>query len=386
MRVGSVRVLFALPVVGHPRDSKRMAMLQQEKFEVEAVAFRRKYHPGRLPTCPVTVVAEIEHGHYLRRALQMLCAIPAFRRAIKEHDIVYASGPDMALLCLLAGVGCGRPVALEIGDIREVQTSAGVKGWMVRRIDRAIADLCCLLVATAPDFVDVYYRQWVGSSTQALIVENKLDADSRTRESALAADETRGIRPGIDRPIRIGYFGILRSTNSWEMLRALAERRPREFEIVIAGQVVEPADLTEQVSLYDNMTYLGEYRSPDDLPQMFSRVDLILGMYPEDRDGDWNQRGRWARTNRFYESCYFQKPIITRKGSKDASEVERLGIGLTIDNGDPITFVRSVSQITYDQIREWNANLARVPPETYLYTREAATLGQALRSFLRESP
>ena len=38
------KILFFLQVVGHPRDSKRIQMLQDEGFEVEAIAFERKYH------------------------------------------------------------------------------------------------------------------------------------------------------------------------------------------------------------------------------------------------------------------------------------------------------------------------------------------------------
>lgn len=377
---GNVRVLFTLSVVGHPRDSKRIAMLQKEGFKVEAMAFRRRFHPGRPPTCPVTVVAEIEHGRYLRRAFQMLRAIPAFRRAIRRHDTVYASGLDMALLCLVAGLGLRRPVAVEIGDIREVQTAAGVKGWMVRKIDRAIADSCSLLVATAPDFVDVYYRQWIGSQTLALVVENKLDVDPGLRASALEADESHSGKPGIDRPIRIGYFGLLRWASSWEILRDLAVALPDRLEIVIAGHVLEPKDLVESAKTSNNISYLGEYRSPDDLHRLFSNVDLIWAVFGPN---NWNLR--WARSNRFYESCFFRKPIITRKGCRDAIEVERLGIGLTIDDGEPGTFARSISQITYDKLREWDANLARVPPETYLYTHESATLAHTIKSMVFNS-
>ena len=56
MNKNSLRVLFALQVVGQPRNSKRISMLQKAGFQVEAIAFERKYHKGRLPSCPVKMI------------------------------------------------------------------------------------------------------------------------------------------------------------------------------------------------------------------------------------------------------------------------------------------------------------------------------------------
>lgn len=41
-------------------------MLQESGFAVEAVAFERDYHSGRLPTCRVESLGRIENGKYLK--------------------------------------------------------------------------------------------------------------------------------------------------------------------------------------------------------------------------------------------------------------------------------------------------------------------------------
>ena len=86
------------------------------------------------------------------------------RRAIQRNDIVYASGQDVAFMALIAGLGLAKPVILEVGDIRELQVAPGLKGRLVRIVDKYCVNACSLLVATAPGFIDTYYRKWLKAS------------------------------------------------------------------------------------------------------------------------------------------------------------------------------------------------------------------------------
>ena len=130
------KILSALQLIGHPRDAKRIDMLQQGGFEVEAIAFERDYQGGRLPNCSVQRLCKIKHGHYLRRVVNIVMSLPALRRAISRNHMVYASGQDMAITALIAGFGLGRPVALEVGDIVSLQVLPGIIGRIVRAVDR----------------------------------------------------------------------------------------------------------------------------------------------------------------------------------------------------------------------------------------------------------
>lgn len=374
MNASSLRILYALPTVGHPRDSKRIAMLQNMGFQVEAIAFERKSHKGRMPTCSVEIAGVIDHGRYLKRAIKMLVAVPSIRRAIKSNDLVYASGLDMALLCLASGMRLGRHVILEVGDVRELQTASGLWGGLVRKVDRYLADSCQLLVATASGFIDDYYRQWVGTTTQSLIIENKLEPSETVEQHHMQRTPTfNGLQNG--RPLRIGYFGLLRCEQSWRILLSLAKKCQKNVEIVVAGYPIEPVDLPRQAEKYSNIIYKGEYRSPDDLPSLYYGIDLTWVLYPNDHD--WGVR--WARTNRFYESCFYQIPMIARSGSADAVEIQRYGVGLIIENNNTDRTVDALSNITPEDMDLWRKNLAKVPPEVYLYTTEAEDIGKAIR-------
>ncbi len=103
-------------------------MLQNVGFQVEAIAFERKAHKGRMPACSVEIVGVIAHGRYLKWLIKMVARIPLIRRAVKSNDVVYASGPDMAVLCLASGMSFGHPIILEVVNVRELQTAGGLWG------------------------------------------------------------------------------------------------------------------------------------------------------------------------------------------------------------------------------------------------------------------
>jgi len=379
------KVLSLLPLIGHPRDSKRIAMLQEAGCTVEALAFERDYHQGRLPTCPVTSLGRIPHGQYLRRAFRLLASLPTIRSALRRNDVAYASGADMALAGIVAGLGLGRPMVLEVGDIRRVQIAKGWQGALARSLDRFIARRSRLLVVTAPGFVDGYYRARLHQEIPSLVVENKLDElampapAARTRKPPLKAPD------GSRRPIRIGYFGVLRCDWSWRLLESMARSHPQDVAIVAAGYPMSPADLPERAKGLANVEYLGHYKSPQDLPAMYARVDIVWMCYPAPalRDPDWRWAQEVCRSNRFYESGYFRTPTIALAGGADGQEVERLGIGLTLSDPGDEAVIQAIRAITDEDLLGWQRNLEALPRSVFVYTDEAERLGAALADIVQ---
>lgn len=372
-----MNILSALPLVGHPRDSKRITMLKQAGYNIEAVAFSRPYHSGRLPDCRVESLGDIESGRYASRLLSMVAVLPRVRRAIRRNDLVYASGADMALLAIVAGIGLRQPIVLEVGDIREVQLAPGFAGRLVRWLDKRLVGNCALLVVTAPKFLDTYYRRWLGSEVPAVVIENKLEpefVDQIARRAQITTDY--GSEDSKKAPLIIGYFGGLRCEWSWSVLRDLAIAKPDDVHIILAGYPMNPRDLPNKVLEYNNIEYLGEYRSPQDLPSLYGQVDLVWACYQPIGPNDWNLR--WARPNRFYESCLFGKPLVSRAGSCDAAEVERLNIGLVVNEERVDKVVEQVSGITSEELDIWTKNVGALPPSIYVYTTEGEELARKI--------
>jgi succinoglycan biosynthesis protein ExoL len=363
------RVLSLLPVLGQPRDSKRIAMLREEGFDVAVAAFSRAYHKGRMPEGNVTILGNLEHGRYILRAFKMIRAIPRLRRKIRDADVIYASGPDLGLFAQIAGLFLGRPVIVEIGDIRKAQVARGFIGAAVRMLDKVSAGRAALLVSTADGFVRDYYRKWLGVRTAAMVIENKL-------EPGLPQDNSQGMPSG---DLTIGYFGVLRCQRSWQTLEAYAALRP-DVRIVVAGIAIDPIDLAERVGRLPNASWLGQYRSPEDLQRLYSQVDMVWACYPFPSPGE--QNWRWARTNRFYEACHFQKPMIVLAGSGDHEAVALHQLGLAIGAGNMADDVLALSRISRLDLENWHRNSQKLQRSVYTYLHEASELRVAIDQIL----
>lgn len=371
------RILFLLQVVGHPRDAKRIKMLQDEGFEVEALAFERKYHKGRMPDCHVTKLGVIEHGNYIARLLKFIKVLPVVRSGILRNDFIYASGQDMAFLGYLAGLWLGKPIAMEVGDLTSIQTASGLKGKVFRMFDAWLTSRYSLLVVISEGFLNTYYRKWLRVKTIGLVLQNKLEGgpfmSNKADLPALHVDD----HFASDRALKIGYFGLLRDYWSWQILTTLAAQHPKRFEVVLAGLPINPANIFELATNFPNVTYLGEYRSPEDLPSLYQQVDMIWACYPEIKIDDWNLR--WGRPNRFYESCFFKKPCFAREGSLFADDVKRYNIGCLIRDIDVQKVVDQIAATAHKHFKEWHESMLKLPQDVYLYTNEGRDLANEIR-------
>ncbi|WP_028894689.1 hypothetical protein [Syntrophorhabdus aromaticivorans] len=352
-------------------------MLQEEGFEVEALAFERKYHKGRLPSCAVTRIGAIEHGKYAARLLKFIKALPLIRSAISRNDFVYASGQDMAFLGFLAGLGLGKPIVMEVGDLVNIQLLPNIKGKIFRIFDRWITRRYALLVVISEGFLNEYYRKWLGLNIPGLVIQNKLESNSLQRLPISIADEKQKDKPASEKPLRIGYFGLLRDLWSWQVLSTLAQQHPERYEIVLAGMPINPSNISELAEHFTNVKYIGEYRSPEGLPFIYQQIDMVWACYPEIKEDDWNLR--WGRPNRFYESCFFKKPCFAREGSLFAEDVKSYNMGCLIRDVDVQKVVKQISSITYNEFKEWHEALLKLPQDVYLYEHEGHDLANEIR-------
>jgi succinoglycan biosynthesis protein ExoL len=374
-----VKILAVLPVLGQPRHAKRLDTLKSMGFDLEVAAFQREYHNGRRPDCEVNIIGKAVQGSYLPRLLALIKAIPKIRSALARADVVYAFGPDMAMLAVLARLTLGTrvPVFIEIGDVVPLQVSSGLRGLVYRTIDRWLMNHCTCLVTTTPKFLSEYYRAWLRVSIDGLVLENKVE--TTFGESVRCQDlQTRRSR-SPQYPIRIGYFGLLGCQWALDVFRGLADEYPGKFEFVLAGYRWTTADVDGFLQRTRGCaTYLGEYKSPTDLSNLYTSVDVVWACYPPIGPSDWNLR--WARPNRFYESCLFQTPLVTRDGSCDAVDVSRLGIGAIVDKvevGEAV--IQLASMLTPNAILGWSAAMEDVPISVYQYTNEFDILACKLR-------
>lgn len=368
-----IGIAFLLPEPAFARAQKRINILEKLGVRPEVLSFERGGYPGKPWENGYQCLGKVLHEKYHRRPPVFAKAVPAIRRAAERSDILYAFGQDLGLLGWVACLALKKPVPIicEIGDIADILIEDGPASSAMRLIERFLFRRIDLLVVTSEAYATEYYRKRQGLlSLPYHVVENKVDPDCPE-----PIDIERELKSG---PLRIGCFGLIRFRRTWDMFMLLSERGAGRVCIDLRGIPLQLDTFEEDVESASRIHYGGPFRSPDDLPGMYSEVDMIWVAYSNEK-----MNLRWSRTNRFYQACYFQKPLIAQKGTLDGAMTESLDIGLCVDIHNQEETTERILAVTGDDLARWRENMRKIPTNIYCYDGEheklAKHFGQSLR-------
>ncbi len=351
-----MRIAFILSTVGHPRHMKRIRRLRALGVTADVLGFERPNQVGRPDDLEVRSLGVLDDFGYRARLGVEARALHPVRAAIRRADLVYCFGPDLVALARLAAAGLRRrpPIVLEYGDIAPLTLRAGAAGSAARAAERQTIRRAALLVSTTRAFIDEHFVPVYGVDPErTFVMENKVDA--------------RGLPPrvkrggGTDDRLRIGWFGLLRGRESWDVLKQLVRAAPDRVEIRLRG--IPSGDITdrllEEAAALPQVNYGGRYRVPDDLEAMYGEVDLSWMVHydPLVHPHTWTL----ARSNRLYESGWFGVPPVGQVGKDDTRFAEAHDLGPAVDIGRPDEAVARLLAITAADLQRWQQNIAALP-------------------------
>lgn len=343
------RILFILPATGQPRYAKRIDSLKKLGFFVEALSFKREYHKGRTPNCNITFLSTIKSENYFSRIFVLLKDLPKIRKKSHEFDLVYAFGADMGYLSILSCFNFNKPIICEIADIMPIQQEKYFLSYIIRFLDKFLLSKAKLFVFTSKHYAQ-YFREYLKFEPNFITLENKIDS----MPSKLFNKNLK------DNSITIGYFGLIRCMKSINVLNDLAEKYPNKFKVLVAGFFDHTVSFD---NLSKNVIYFGQYKSPQDLSKIYNQVDIVWNVHYEFK------YTKWAISNRFYESLYFQKPYIVNNGSLNTVSNKSCGLEISINDHINKT-VDIISKIMPKDIKKWIGNIKSIDPDFYLYTEK----------------
>lgn len=355
-------IVFVTPLISYPRYNKRISALSKYFNSTKSVYFSRNYLSGPTPHCESVKIGELDVRNYYVRVLLLIKALPSIRKNTKNSDVLYAFGLDMVLLAFISSMGRKQIIVYEVADIRSIMIGTGIVSIAIRAIERLITKKIKKIVVTSDVFIEEYFEpiQNITRADLFAVIENKVNFPLKT------IDKT--IKKKNYGPIVIGYFGMIRCLRSWEILNKLATDNPEQFEVVIFGKI-RIASIIEQSSMPNNIKFYGEYNWPDDLENIYGTVDVVWACYPfsEESIGNW----QWAKTNRFYESCAFQKTLITQNGSADSKLVTAYKLGVIVDLGNIEQCVSTLRDtLSWEYISRCSDQLEKLPKNIYQYEDE----------------
>lgn len=310
--------------INQPRIQRRLKFLKLRGFDVTVYAFDRGLygetsHLERYGIKVYIVGKMGTMGWSLKVFWTMLCGLSRFiaREAFRRKEYIYYFGFPPVLL----DRALGKAVRIyEIGDLRfsslhqdgVSRLQCYLENRFLRRVD--------ILVATSPGFVDEFSGRVPKLRNRIVLLENGLPHDL-TRSWR----ETSAVRNPCSR-IRFGFVGLFRYLNILLPFLKCVGQRTASYEAHLFGNGYDLSGIKALCTDYENLTYHGKYRNPEDLPGIYSQLDLSLAVYD-----NTDANVRLALPNKLYESVFFRAPLIVASKTVLAERVLKWGVGYDVD-------------------------------------------------------
>jgi succinoglycan biosynthesis protein ExoL len=356
------------------RVTKRIRAFETLGWKVTGFTFHRP-RPGRSDSARFTNIdlGETQDRAYARRLLALVRALGILwreRTRLRAASALYAVNTDNALLALATRLVVRRrlPVFLEIADIQPPFVGRGLKGRVLRWIERRVLAQTTCLVTTSPGFLRDYFTPQQGYRGPVFLLENKIYPSA-------GLSGQRAAPPAPGPPWRIGWFGALRCQASWDAIRDLARRHPDTLHFMLRGYptAIDPDTFLAQAGELPNIEFGGAYAYPDDLPSMHAGLHFVWGFDFSDATAN----SRWLLPNRLYESGFFHVPILAAADTETGRRVadDRVGPALMVDAPTLAgTVAEFFTSLTPEAWQSWHAALTVRPPETFVGEADYAAL------------
>jgi hypothetical protein len=354
-------VCFLLPAISDSHVLLRVRGLVRESAEPEIFAFERSYYEVRGMEFDINSLGSIKNAKYSKRVLLCIKNFPKIWNAVRRHKAFYVYTFDLFLLLSISKlfVFSKKRIVYEVADIHPLMEGRGGLALILRFLERIFCKLHRpLIVVTSAAYRDVYFKQIQQlANLDYLLIENKFTAGSQ-----LCSVQNQTPREG---PITIGYFGIIRGQDMWEKLVEAIDRSAGRLKLYIRGSIASISMEADFFEKHPDIEYGGTFQNPADLTEMYQGID-ISWIVPD--DNSWNLK--WQRVNRFYEACRMGVPMISRKGTQDAMEVERLNAGIVVDCDTVESILSGLDNITAQDLVVWTNSVSDIPIEVYCFKHE----------------
>ena len=344
---------------------KRAAMFRDAGIRVQGLMFRRKrINVDYAPEWDNIGLGTIEDRAFAQRLVYLgraLLRIWKARRGLANTSLIYARNLDLAILGLFVRLMVpGRPkFVYEVLDIHSSLIGDGAANKALRFVERQILKRSSCLVVSSERFLDDYFIPIQGYRGPHQLVENKLTPKwlEKTRKGGSLTGGPVGQRS--QPPWVLGWFGTLRCPFSLDLLTRLAAALPDRFVLYLRGV---PVDLgwdrfNAAIGGHANIVYEGRYRNPDELEEMYARVDFnwCVDMV------DSGSNSKWLLPNRIYEGGYFNCPAIALRDTATGQKIESLGLGATLDEPYFESLLDLFQSMTAERNQAMRERLAALP-------------------------
>ena len=317
MNTNNPKLIFLLASISQPRCLKRIQSFFDSGYEVEIFGFNRGLY-NNISTVEKYRIIDLGFApsgkQYFKKFIHSKRILKKIFKKFEHEEVVYyAFSFDIAILCKLYAK---KNYIYEISDLVYTYFKNNILITLFKKIDKWIINNSILTVMTSLGFNLFLFNDTLNE--KIIIQQNKV-----------LSQLNRNIQSNCDnnnRRIIFSYIGAFRYPNTiFRFARIIGENFPQyEFHFYGESEITEMAiDLADK---YENISFFGKYRNPDDLERIYNEIDVVVACYDTSTLNE-----RYAEPNKLYESIFFKKPIVVSENTFLAERVSYFDCGFKID-------------------------------------------------------
>lgn len=318
---------FLMNSISDAHSNKRIKDFEDKGFKVKVFGFDRSIGAQRREY--ITILGNFTNTipYYKRIKIYIKGIRKAFKLAHNKEDIWFYQGLDTALFAFIFGKR--RKYIYEECDLVHANIRNSLIRCILETLDKYIIKKSFKTIVTSEGFIKYHYKGVTPKNV--IVLPNKLSKDVTNHPFK----EEKEFKPSH---IKFAFVGGLR----YESLISLAKLISRNFpnhEFHFYGYI-SPTIKEGDIPKGNNIFYHGSFRSPEDLPKIYSDIDIVVATYDIS-----SINVRYAEPNKLYECIYFKCPIIVSKQTFLEEKVKRLGIGYSVNPYNEIDVIKLVKDI-----------------------------------------
>ena len=213
-------------------------------------------------------------------------------------------------------------------------------------VNKLIIKMSYKTVMTSQGFADFYYGNKIPNNI--VIIPNKVSA--ACLQLPYVAKETFNVNH-----IKFAFTGNARYESIFNMCKIIGEHFP-QHEFHFYGTLNYFTDMQKKaVAKYENVFVHGPFNNPNDLPEIYSKIDFVISTY--DSVG---VNVQYAESNKIYEAMFFETPIFVSTNTVLQKIVNSRNMGYSINALDDEEVIRTINSITTEGYEMFRASLKSI--------------------------
>ncbi len=330
------KIVFILASDANTNNIKRIEEFVEHGYQVEVYSFKRRETSNATNKAKINIIGTISNDlPYLNRLRIIRKGIKTVLWKTKQEKCVYyLIRNDVAIFFYLMS---RKDFIFEEADMTHVNFKNSLVRTIFEALIKRIIKKSKASVFRSEGFVRYHFRN-ASVPANVFVIPNKLHKKALgfpvCQEHDLDANH-----------LRFAFVGGIRYNSIFTFVKVLLDNF-ENHEFHFYGDFV--SEKTEEkfsdLKKYKNCFFHGRFKSPDDLPRIYSQIDLLLSTYDVDC-----ANVKYAEPNKLYESIYFRVPIIVSAGTFLAEKVSNLGAGFSVDvnnQADVVSFIKGLDENT----------------------------------------